>query len=356
MNMQMIYFHMFGGEMNTGVNKKIFAQASNLHTLGVDIRLVLLGGLNTDYPENVYTQLLPCNSYFFKSTLLKRLHRQYLAKQYCKNVITSSDTSTILYLRYPIPILMMPHDLLSQRKCKIVFECNSIEINEEKRSRSYFSYFWEIIFGKGFRKHCDAIIGVTDEITHYQLSRSGNLNKPHLTLGNGFDVDSVPLRQPPPYNGSNLNILCVATVSFWHGIDRVIKGIAQYKGPVNIQLHIVGIGAELGNLKNLICSLIHRKGLTMTSELKSREYCARGIPFIIACSDRDFPGDFSYILRLPADESPIDMEPVIIFTSRIYLDSDHSQKMNQYARKNLDWSVKMKKMRTFLKDLVNETR
>jgi hypothetical protein len=386
--MQMIYFHMFGGEMNTGVNKKIFAQASNLHTLGVDIRLVLLGGLNTDYPENVYTQLLPCNSYFFKSTLLKRLHRQYLAKQYCKNVITSSDTSTILYLRYPLPILMMPHDLLSQRKCKIVFECNSIEINEEKRSRSYFSYFWEIIFGKGFRKHCDAIIGVTDEITHYQLSRSGNLNKPHLTLGNGFDVDSVPLRQPPPYNGSNLNILCVATVSFWHGIDRVIKGIAQYKGPLNIQLHIVGIGAELGNLKNLISSLkvtnhivfhgfksgkdidilfnqchiavgslgIHRKGLTMTSELKSREYCARGIPFIIACSDRDFPGDFSYILRLPADESPIDMEPVIIFTSRIYLDSDHSQKMNQYARKNLDWSVKMKKMRTFLKDLVNETR
>ena len=96
---------------------------------------------------------------------------------------------------------------------------------------------------------------------------------------------------------------------------------------------------------------MHRKGLTMTSELKSREYCARGIPFIIACGDSDFPDDFPAILKLPPDESPIDMHQVILSASVISRDTDHAQKMRRYARENLDWSVKMKKLKVFLESL-----
>ena len=257
-----------------------------------------------------------------------------------------------------MPILLLPHDISAKRKCKVVYECNAIEIQEEKQSGSYFSYFREIIFGVGFRKRCDAIIGVTDEISRYEVKRSGNLSKPHMTLGNGFDVDSVPVRQPPHYSGTDLKVLCVATVSFWHGIDRLIQGIADYKGPVNIQLHIAGSGPEIGNLKKLVhdramadriifhgfitgqdldilynqCHLavgslgMHRKGLSMTSELKSREYCARGIPFMIACGDSDFPVDFPAILKVPPDESPIAMHQVIEFTSVIFRDTEPCSK------------------------------
>jgi hypothetical protein len=265
----------------------------------------------------------------------------------------------------------------------VVYECNAIEIQEEKQSGSWFSYLREVIFGVGFRNQCDAIVGVTDEITRYEVQRSGNPNKPHMTLGNGFAVDSVPVRQPPPYSSTGVSILCVATVSFWHGIDRLIQGIAQYKGPLNVQLHIAGTGPELNSLKKLVqdremqdhvifhgfttghdldvlynqCHIaagslgMHRKGLTMTSELKSREYCARGIPFIIACGDSDFPPDFPAILKLPPDESPIDMHRVILFASVISRDSDHAQNMRRYARENLDWSVKMKKLKMFLESL-----
>lgn len=386
--MKLIYFHTYGGDMQNGINKKIIAQSSSLYESGIDIRLVLLGGLNKNYPDNRFIHYLTSHDNFFLwSNCFKRLYRQYIAKQYLKKVIRSSDASTTLYLRYPLPIFLLPHDLSPQRKCRIVFECNAIEIHEDLQSRSYFSYVREVIFGKGFRNQCDAIIGVTDEITRYEIMRSGNLNKPHLTLGNGFNVDSVPIRQPPFYHGSQLNILCVANVSFWHGIDRLIVGIAHYKGPVNIQLHIAGAGAEINNLKKLIGDLeindhiifhgfttgtdldilynqchiavgslgMHRKGLTMTSELKSREYCARGIPFINACEDTDFPHDFPYILSLPSDESPIDMNQVTRFTSEISKDVDHSQKMRAYASENLDWSVKMKKLNVFLESLGKKT-
>jgi len=382
--MKLIYFHMYGGDMNNGINKKIFAQASGLFQSGMDMSLVLLGGVNKRYPESNFIDYIPLRDNFFsRSSVFKRLYRQYIAKHYIKKVIRLSDSSTTLYVRYPLPILLLPHDLSTRRKCRIVLECNAIEIHEEKQSGSYFSYCREIIFGSGFRNHCDAIIGVTDEITRYELTRLKKSDKPHMTLGNGFDVESVPPRQPSLWSGTNVHILFVATVSFWHGIDRLIKGIALYKGQVNIQLHIAGTGAEITTLKKLIRDLqiddhitfhgfttgrdldvlydqchiaagslgMHRKGLTMTSELKSREYCARGIPFIIACGDSDFPADFPYILRFPLDESPIDIDQVLRFTSGISRDIDHVQKMRHYAKENLDWSVKMNKLKGFIESL-----
>jgi hypothetical protein len=38
----------------------------------------------------------------------------------------------------------------------------------------------------------------------------------------------------------------------------------------------------------------------------------------------------------------------------VYEDFDHPQKMRAYASKNLDWSVKMKKLKSFLETLVDE--
>jgi hypothetical protein len=59
-------------------------------------------------------------------------------------------------------------------------------------------------------------------------------------------------------------------------------------------------------------------------------------------------------LRLPPDESPIDMDQVITFTSSVCQDADHPRKMRLYANENLDWSVKMKKLKVFLEDLVKD--
>jgi glycosyltransferase involved in cell wall biosynthesis len=315
--------------------------------------------------------------------IIKRFCRQYIAKQFIKKCIAHSGSDTILYLRYPLPQLLLPFELTTRRKCKIILEFNSIEIYEQRERGSFLSYYKELILGRGFRKRCDGIVGVTDEITGYQLTRSGNVNKHHVTIGNGIDVNSVPVRELPANDGQNLRIICVADVAFWHGVDRLIRGIAAYKGEWNIQLNIVGGGDELSNLKNLANQLeindniifhgfvhgkeldrlfdqnhiaagslgIHRIGLNQLSILKAREYCARGIPYIIACSDPDFPEDFPYILRLPADDNPIDMDLVILFSSGIFHDVQHSQKMRQYARDSLDWSVKMKKLKGFLEDL-----
>jgi glycosyltransferase involved in cell wall biosynthesis len=385
--MQVIYFHTYGGEINNGVNKKIFAQATQLNASGIDFSLVLLGGINNNYPDHNFINYLPIkDSLFLKIMVFRRFYRQFLAKKYILEVQKSSGTGTVLYLRYPLPILLLPHELLTKRNCKIILECNSIEINEQKKAKSYISYYKELFLGQEFRKRCDAIVGVTDEITHYQLERLGNFNKPHITIGNGIEVNSVPIRQPPPYSGSTIHMICVGNVSSWHGIDRLVQGTAEYKGPTKINIHIVGDGPEIPYLKKMIDNLkindhfdfhgfttgkeldavfdhchiaigslgIHRIGLKEASILKSREYCSRGIPYITACSDPDFTDDFPFVLKLSSEDTSLDMEQVLAFTHRVFQDTDHPQKMRLYASENLDWSIKMKKLKGFLEDLVKD--
>ena len=84
----------------------------------------------------------------------------------------------------------------------------------------------------------------------------------------------------------------------------------------------------------------HRKGLNRDSALKNREYCGRGIPFVIASDDDDFPNEFEYILRVEKNDNPISIEEVISYLS--YLDNDDvSSEMRLFAEENLTWDVKL---------------
>ena len=175
--------------------------------------------------------------------------------------------------------------------------------------------------------------------------------------------------------------------SYWHGIDRFIRGLhehnAHYANSTKIVLHIVGDGPGLPHLKDLTNNLglnenviFHgfksgkeldemfdmchialdalagfRKGLTEISSLKSREYCARGIPFIASSRDADFPDGWEYVQKIPDDESSIDMNLVIDFANRVMADPEHPQKMRKYAEEHLDWMAKMKILKEFLESL-----
>jgi hypothetical protein len=56
----------------------------------------------------------------------------------------------------------------------------------------------------------------------------------------------------------------------------------------------------------------HRVGIDKIKTLKNREYAARGIPFIYSETDNDFEHK-PYVLKAPADETPIDINRIIKF-------------------------------------------
>lgn len=147
-------------------------------------------------------------------------------------------------------------------------------------------------------------------------------------------------------------MISIANVGKWHGYDRIIKGLYNYyksNPKKEVYYYFVGEGSELHNLKKLTKELNmekyvifygtktgkdldeivnksdvafgslanHRKNIYLDSALKNREYCARGIPFVIASEDLDFPNNFEYVFRVSRDETPIDMIAIIDFYDRI---------------------------------------
>ena len=83
----------------------------------------------------------------------------------------------------------------------------------------------------------------------------------------------------------------------------------------------------------------HRVGISDIKTLKNREYAARGIPFVYSETDADF--DLRpYVLKVPADESPINIEQIIHFYQ-------HTKITPQEIRgsiENLSWKNQMKKV------------
>jgi len=381
------YFIFSTPNPNDGVNKKLLGQVSELNRLDLDVEMVLVCIGDVYYPSYDYLTTYRVDRVWTGNFFgwIKLFHE--INKIFGKT-IDSLGSDDILYYRYdgPFPVYHPKSHRRGFRACKVVVEHQAKELEEFRLYDNPLMYWSEYLLGKSLRQQSDAIIGVTDEITRYEIAYAEDPTKPHLTIGNGFAVQSVPVRHAPDHDGDGLHLLCVANVSRWHGLDRLIRGLSTYNGMPKVILHIAGDGTELSYLQKLAGDLgisdrvvshgfttgkvldtlfdqchiavgslgIHRKGLTQTSELKGREYCTRGIPYIIACGDPDFPADFPYILHLPADESPIDIEQVLAFAREICTDLDHPQKMRRYAEEHLDWSAKMKKLKGFLETLVRE--
>ncbi len=203
-----------------------------------------------------------------------------------------------------------------------------------------------------------------------------------IRISNGVDFDSIPLKQPSNHPPKELHLIGVAEVHYWHGFDRLIHGMGEYYShphEVNVYFHIIGgigpsemynshhalgfheliekyhlepyvlfhgqqFGEELDKYFNLcdfaIGSLArHRSGITTIKTLKNREYAARGIPFIFSENDEDF-NNKPYIIKAPADESPINIQDIIEFQR----DMDILPLDIRNSIQNLSWKEQMKKV------------
>jgi glycosyltransferase involved in cell wall biosynthesis len=367
---------------DSGVLKKVRYQVDTLNDLGFPAELDIITQV-----ERKETTPGTIKFFYFekleKTTFFARLERAKKIRNIFGSLIASSGPDDIIYYRAFGSLMLLYFPLAFFKpfhRCKIISEHNTIEARELLLDGEYAAAIQNWLFGNLIIGQSNGIIGVTGEITRYWTKRLFYRKILHSTIPNGIMVDSVILRKTPPYDPSDLQILFVGNVSRWHGLDRMIQGIATYRGSVRLNFHIVGDGDEVDRLKLLKSSVapdaniyfhgfmsggdldamfdrchiavgslgIHRKGLAQTSELKAREYCARGIPYVIACGDADFPDDFPWILRISADDLPADMEKVVTFARSVFSGPDPAPAMRKFALENLDWKVKIARLQDFI--------
>ena len=83
----------------------------------------------------------------------------------------------------------------------------------------------------------------------------------------------------------------------------------------------------------------HRCGITDIKTLKNREYATRGIPFIFSEHDSDFDNQH-YVLKAPADESPINIQQILDFIDQFKMKPEDIRKTVEH----LTWKVQMQKV------------
>lgn len=224
------------------------------------------------------------------------------------------------------------------------------------------------------------------------ISNKNKVNQDNklISIENGVYLEDIKVKKDIKENLNRLYLLSIANNQYWHGYDRIIKGLYEYyknNPEKEVYYHCVGEGSELTNLKELTKELNlekyvifhgtkpgeeldevvdisdiafgslgnHRKGLYADSSLKNREYCARGIPFVIASEDEDFPEFFPFVYRIPKDDSPVDINEAIEWYEKLLKEhSNCSLEMRKYAEDNLSWDAKMKPVIEKIKEIAKE--
>jgi glycosyltransferase involved in cell wall biosynthesis len=206
--------------------------------------------------------------------------------------------------------------------------------------------------------------------------RLGNAAKT-IEIGNGIDVSAIePRSSAPVWPAPVLRLIAVATVSKWHGYDRLLRAINTWHERADracdVHLTIVGQGPALDGLRALSASLglddrvvfagtvtgaalrdlyakshlavsslgLHRIGLSSASVLKAREYCSIGIPFVASGDDPDFSAGLNFRFAVSASE---DTRDVIDALERFSKTADRidAAAMRRYAFEHLDWKHKV---------------
>ena len=299
----------------------------------------------------------------------------------CANIVETLQPDMV-YLRY-FAFNQYTVKFMERYGDRVVFEHHTIEPSElEGKERED-----DLLFGPKILGMAAGCVGVTQEIAAFESNRAEGGPIPCLALGNGIDPNSVPpLKFDLPKDA--IHLICAANFSAWHGIDRLLRGMALYSGKERFILHLAGNGVVLDELIALTKTLhlehsvifhgpldhaqlhrlacrchvgvgtlgVHRKGLTETTSLKHREYCLQGLPFILSSKDVDIPENSPFIRTFPQDDSPIAMEAVADLARSVEQEPQMRSAMHAFARQHLSWDAKSADLARFLHMLHEKRR
>jgi hypothetical protein len=383
--MRWVYISM--GEVNAGVFKKLEQKVRHVQSAGLSMQLCLVGAsnrLSTAEHHHVFVNTRVARAIgrwpvLWRLAVFLEQHAMYKALF----TFLKHESYTHVLMRYPAADVFF-WIFLVRIRLPVVFEFNSIEDREldmKRKNSFYFSYFYwsERILGKYVRQKAIGIVGVTDEITSYQVARCGKAIS-SVTISNGIDVEQVPVRTGERYTGQTLKLLFLAgSASPWHGVEKLIQSLNREK---NSNVHLTIAGSISDEAKRLVANQSHitwqqtvdgealntlvnnahlgvgsmgfqLSFLTQASTLKVREYWARGIPFVLGYTDVDLecqPDMRSFYHQVKPGEE-IDLEKIRDFAQRVYALPGVEQKMRSLALQCIDYSVKAQQYVRFLKSV-----
>lgn len=369
MKILFLVYHGFSEE--SGISKKIFSQVKGLRQNGHEVHLCYYDFDESGNRCRYVDDSVLCNYGKGRLAALRARLQLGCISRYCQE-----QGIEMVYARSFMnasPVLVRLFGRLRKLGTRCVTEIPTFPYDSEFKGyplRDKLTLFIDKIFRKALAAKMQAIVTFSAETQIF--------GQRTIRISNGIDFETLPLHHP--HKQADIHLIAVAEIHYWHGLDRLVAGLGAYyqKNPKGRQVyfHIVGWEDCRGTTSNGYASIDkvaqlhgvepyiihhgrlygssldevfdqcvlaigslgrHRSGISDIKTLKNREYAARGIPFVYSENDSDFEGE-PYTFKVPADESPIDIQSLIDFAEHCYIEPADIRKSVEY----LAWKFQMK--------------
>ena len=377
--MKILFLTYHGFDPGSGISKKMLAQIKGLRQGGHEVHICSYSrNAQGHHCRYVDDKIIQDYGYGKWGSLKQRLQLSCIL-DFCLN-----EGIEMVYARSFMnasPILISLFNAFRKHGIRSVIEIPTYPYDKEFESlplKHKVTLFIDKIFRNRLAVQTNALVTFSDEKTIF--------GQRTINISNGVDLDSIPLHQRLD-TSKEIHLIAVAEVHPWHGLDRLMDGLGiyytLYPSPTihhpSVFFHVVGdvwesemIGTRIApGFASIIkkyaiedkvifhgklfgkalddvfsqCSFAvgslarHRSGITNIKTLKNREYASRGIPFIYSECDSDFDCQ-SYVMKAPADESPIDVQAIVDFV-RSY---NYNPANIRQTVEHLSWKIQMQKV------------
>ena len=370
--MKILYLN-FVPSYELGVLKKMEFQKKSLEKYGINVFSTSIKK-DTFYFDNDKIFVFK-EGKNIKNKILRKLQQILILKKIV-NLIKINKIN-VLYFRYELTEIQHLYFFRYLKKIldlKIIIEIPTYPYDKEYTKLSY-KILSDKILRKYNKKYVDRIVTFSSDNEIFGIKT--------IKINNGIDINQISIiNRLKKQENSEINFITVARIAFWHGIDRFILSMAEYykTNPKEIiKFHIIGDGGkeivkelkklvkdnnledyvifygyksgkELDNIYNqidiAIGSLgIHRLKLEEVQPLKNREYCAKGLPFIISFRDPCFDNK-EFVYKVSDDENLFDIKDAIKWYKNLKI---LPEEIREYS-KQFTWDIQVGKVVEYLED------
>ncbi|MEH7454256.1 hypothetical protein [Gottfriedia acidiceleris] len=358
-------------DKSSGIGRKINNQVHALEKKEYNVDLINIDNKTTLWDKFLF--FAP----FFKSEFQKRQISAvdgYNLKDYQFVYIRKPALSSAI-------ITLLKNIKRENPKIKVIMEIPTYPIYGEYQGLRKSLILQSILVSGSIKKYVDRIATYSNDKKIWGVKT--------INISNCVDFSVVKPKKVNTDEGS-INLIAVALFSHWHGYDRFIEGLHLYYkngGKRKVEIYLVGDSDIVPIYKNLVqkydlteyihfcgkqygdqldkiydkCEIgldalaRHRSKVYFNSSLKGKEYGAKGLPIISGVeTELDSDSNYKYYLRVPADDTPIDIYSIIEFYDFVYKGSESKEQIinsiRTYSQNHFDFMNGFQPVINFIKN------
>jgi hypothetical protein len=370
----MVFFftNMWPQDLTRGITKKVYAQMDAMSEIGHPVKYYTGytndGAAVFDQDGNVlYEKKIPG-----KFGIIKRVVRNYVLKIVAGDFLNEGvDDIDIVYIRYlffdPFSIRLFRNAKKNNRQ--VILEMHSYPNYHVRGVKMYPVFVVDFLCRKFILPRVDKLVAISDRKTIW--------GRQAICIDNGIDLENAVIHERVHENKKIIRLISVSYEWYCHGYDRIIKGLAEYykKEQVEYEVEVYFVGTVTKKTKNLIkktnmeqhvkllgplygdelneaynqCDIglgimaPHRVAHSASSGLKTKEYIAKGIPFVYAGKPLFDAESFKYGMSIESNEEPVCIDDIVEFYKLLLKEDNIQENMRMWAR-DYTWVKEMGKV------------